>query len=413
MDGQSKVVRRVVILGLSLVFLLALSVGVTQAAEEIRFGALTSLTGPLATEGQPPFKTLQWTIDEINKFGGPLGKPIKLYVADTATDVERGIIGARKLITMNRVIAIFGPSSSILVAILDFCRNNEVVVVSHWAGTTRLTKAGGEYQFRTCPDDYFEGEVAARFMRDEGFKRLGVVTLDTEDTISISEALKSRFERLGGKVAIDVRVVEGQTTYRTAARKLLSANPDVIFFAVDLDTLKIIYRELYEMGIPCPVVFASNAVQPATMEILGANILEGVYGEKPANALGSPAYTIFEQKYFEHMKSDVVSWFTPNMYDAVNIVALAIEAAGEATGRAISQNIRKVANPPGIKVYSYAEGLAHLLRGHEINYEGASGSCDFDKYGNVLGYSRIQQVQNGKWTDIKFYSSEELAKGVR
>ena len=412
MCRRSKVVRRVFILGLSLALLIALSVGVARA-EEVRFGVLTSLTGPLGTEGQPCFKTVQWTVEEINKLGGPLGMPIKLYVADTATDVERGITGARKLITMNRVVNIIGPSSSIVVAIMKFCADNEVPLISHWSGSTRLTTTGGKYQFRTAPDDFFEGEVAARFMWDEGFRKVGVITLDTEDTISISDALKKRFEALGGKVAVDVRVVEGQTTYRTGVRKVLAKKPDVFFPAIDLDTLKIVYRELYEMGIPFTVVLASNAVQPATMEIIGADILEGVYGEKPANALGSPAYAIFEQKYFEHMEEETVSWFTPNMYDAVNIMALAVEAAGEATGKAISENIRKVANPPGVKVYSYAEGLAGLLRGQDIDYEGASGSCNFDEFGNILGYARIQQAQGGKWVDIKFYSSEDLAEAMR
>ncbi|MEE9191167.1 MAG: ABC transporter substrate-binding protein [Candidatus Aerophobetes bacterium] len=412
MFRRTRIVRRVLVVGLSLALLAGLSVGVARA-EEVRFGVLTSLSGPLGTEGKPCFETIQWTVEEINKFGGPLGMPIKLFVADTATDVERGITGARKLITMDRVINLIGPSSSIVVAIMKFAADNEVPIISHWSGSTRLTTSGGEYQFRTCPDDYFEGEVAARFMWDEGFRKAAVITLDTEDTISISDALKKRFTAMGGEIVVDELVVGGQTTYRTAARKVLAKRPDVLFPAIDLDTLKIVYRELYEMGISFTVVLASNALQQATMDIVGADALEGVYGEKPANALGSPAYAIFEQKYIEHMEDGMVGWFTPNMYDAVNLMALAVEAAGEATGKGISENIRKVANPPGIKVYSYAEGLAHLLRGHEINYEGASGSVDFDEFGNVLGYARIQQAKGGQWVDIKFYSSEDLAEAIR
>jgi len=412
MLSRTKVVRTVLVVGLGLALLVGLSVGVARA-EEVRFGVLTSLSGPLGTEGKPCFETIQWTVEEINGFGGPLGMPIKLFVADTATDVERGITGARKLITMDRVINLIGPSSSIVVAIMKFAADNEVPVISHWSGSTRLSTSGGEYQFRTCPDDYFEGEVAARFMWDEGFRKAAVITLDTEDTISISDALKKRFAAMGGEIVVDELVVGGQTTYRTAARKVLAKRPDVLFPAIDLDTFKIVYRELYEMGIPFTVLCASNAVQQATMDIVGADALEGVYGEKPANALESPAYTIFEQKYVEHMEDGMVGWFTPNMYDAVNLMALAVESAGEATGKGISENIRKVANPPGIKVYSYAEGLAHLLRGNEINYEGASGSCDFDEFGNVLGYARIQQAKGGQWVDVKFYSSEDLAEAIR
>lgn len=384
-----------------------------HAADTIPFGVLTSLTGPLGTEGEPCYKTVEWTVKEINNLGGPLGKKIKISVSDTATDVERGIAGARKLVSMDRAIALIGPSSSIVVAIMKFAEDSGVPIISHWSGSTRLTASGGKYQFRTCPDDFFEGQVAARFSHDQGFKQVAVIALNDEDTLSIANAFKKNVAALGGQIVGDVLVNPEQTTYRTATRKILASNPDAIFFAIDVDTLKIAYREMYEMGMTAKAIFSANALQPVTMEILGAEALEGVYGESPANALDSPAYSYFERKYFEYMKEETVSWFTPNMYDAVNIFALAIQAGGKADGKTISENVRKVANPPGVRVYSYAEGLAHLLKGNEINYEGASGPCDFDEFGNVVGNSRIQQGQNGKWVDIKFYSGIELAKDVK
>lgn len=385
----------------------------TYAADTIPFGVLTSLTGPLGTEGEPCYKTVEWTVKEINQLGGPLGKQIKISVSDTATDVERGIAGARKLISMNRSICLIGPSSSIVVAIMKFAEDSGVPVISHWSGSTRLTTTGGKYQFRTCPDDFFEGQVAARFSHDQGYKKAAIIALNDEDTLSIANAYKKNVLAMGGTIVGDVLVNADQTTYKTATRKILASNPDVIFFALDVDTLKIAYREMFEMGMTAKAIFSANAMQPVTMEILGAKALEGVYGESPANALDSPAYIYFEKKYVEHMNEETISWFTPNMYDAVNIFALAIQAGGKADGKTISENVRKVANPPGVTVYSYAEGLAHLLKGNDINYEGASGPCDFDEFGNVMGNSRIQQGQNGQWVDIKFYSGTELAQDVK
>jgi ABC-type branched-subunit amino acid transport system substrate-binding protein len=411
MNPRKKNIKGVFIVTLALM-LLTFTAG-SYAADTIPFGVLTSLTGPLGTEGEPCYKTVEWTVKEINMLGGPLGKKIKISVSDTATDVERGIAGARKLISMNRSITLIGPSSSIVVAIMKFAEDSGVPIISHWSGSTRLTTSGGKYQFRTCPDDFFEGQVAARFSHDQGFKRAAVIALNDEDTLSIANAYKKNVTAMGGQIVGDVLVNPDQTTYRTATRKILASNPDVVFFAVDVDTLKIVYREMYEMGMSAKAIFAANAMQPVTMEILGAKALEGVYGETPANALGSPAYSYFEKKYVEHMNEETVSWFTPNMYDAVNIFALAIQAGGKADGKTISENVRKVANPPGVKVYSYAEALAHLLKGNEINYEGASGPCDFDEFGNVVGNSRIQQGQNGKWVDIKFYSGTELAQEVK
>ncbi|MEW5721486.1 MAG: ABC transporter substrate-binding protein [Thermodesulfobacteriota bacterium] len=394
------------------IFFLLVFLAPAYGQDEIRLGILTSLTGALGTEGQPCYETFTWTAEEINKIGPPLGKPIKLVVSDDATEVERGIAGAKKLITTDKVIGLLGPSSSIVVAIMKFCEDSGVPLISHWSGSTRLTTIGGQYQFRTCPDDFFEGYVAAQFMKDMGWKSAGLIALNDEDTLSIANAFKKQYAKGDFKIVADVLINPDQTTYRTASTQVLNAKPDGVFFAISVDTLKIVYREMYEMGINFKTVLSANALQPSTIELLGEAI-EGAYGESPANALKSPAYEIFEKMYAAHMADKTVSWFTPNAYDAMNIYALAIEAAKEASGKAISKFIREVANPPGVEVYSYEQGVAELRKGNQINYEGASGPCDFDEFGNIVGNSRIEQAQGGKWVEVKFYSGAELAKEIK
>ncbi len=199
------------------------------------------------------------------------------------------------------------------------------------------------------------------------------------------------------------------TTYRPEIRKISEANPEGVFLAVDLDTLAVLYPQMYERGIDYTVVLGSDAHQPTTIQVIGSEAIEGVYAEKPAAEAGTVSYGIFETKYKRYMEIEV-SAFTPNAYDALNIWALAVQAAGKVDGEAIAHKIRYVANPPGVKVYSYAEGLAHLLLGHDINYEGASGPCDFNKFGDIMGNARVSQVQNGKWVDLEFYSGEEITK---
>ena len=82
----------------------------------------------------------------------------------------------------------------------------------------------------------------------------------------------------------------------------------------------------------------------------------------------------------------------------MSIVALALAAGkGEASGTVIKDNLRAVANPPGAAVYSYADGAKLLAEGKKINYEGASGSCDFDAIGDILSAPfAVQQVRKGK-----------------
>jgi ABC-type branched-subunit amino acid transport system substrate-binding protein len=384
-------------------------VGLAQAQEEIPLGILISLTGALGTEGQPVYQTYQWQTEEINKLGGVLGKPIKLYVADDETSVERGILGAKKLITMNGVKGILGPVSDVLIAIMDYCKDNKVTVISQWAGSNRLSTIGGEYQFRTCPDDFFEGYATTAFMLDRGWKKIGLIVLNRESPKSIGDIIEQQMKKLGGEIVAKQVIEPGMTTYRTEVRKISDGKPDAVFLAVDLDTLVVLYPQMYEAGIDYEVILGSDAQQPTTIEVLGAKLLEGVYSEKPAAESNSPAYKIFEEKYKQYMKGQVSS-FTPNAYDALNIWALAVQAAGTVDGEAIAQKIRYVANPPGIVVHTYVEGMLQLRLGNDINYEGASGPCDFNEFGDIMGNIRIIETKNGEWVDVKFYSGEEITK---
>ncbi|TES85878.1 hypothetical protein E3J95_03385 [Candidatus Aerophobetes bacterium] len=400
------VFKKVLIVCLSLIFALTLFAGVLPAEEEIPLGVLTSLTGPLAPQGKPDYDAMQMAVADINAAGGPLGRSIKIFAADTSTDVEKGIMGMRKLVTTNRVVTVIGPCSPIVLAIYDYAKSNQVPVISHWSGTTELNEMGGDYQFRTCPSDFFEGYVSAKFVNEKGYQRIGLIVLNDEDLMSIGDGFSMQYKKLSGNdIVAKVVVNPDQTTYRSELREIYRKNPDLLFVALDFDTAVVVLKERYAAGYPGDVLLASNPVSVELID-LAREAVGGVYGEVPAAPKGTEAYSIFEMKYRSFTKGKEPDIFTWNAYDAVNLFALAIEAAGEASGVAVSKNIHKVANPPGVVVHTFAQGAAHLRMGHDINYEGAAGPVDLDEFGNTGGSSAIQQVQNGKWIEIARVSVE-------
>ena len=88
--------------------------------------------------------------------------------------------------------------------------------------------------------------------------------------------------------------------------------------------------------------------------------------------------------------------------DWISLVVLTIAKAKEATGTALRDNVRKISQGSGTKVYSAIEGLKLLAEGKEINYEGASGPCDFNEIGDVTDCKfRYQLVERGKFTFLK------------
>lgn len=409
MKDRIKWSRRALVVLLSLTMCLVGTMGTAVSqAEEVRLGILLSLTGDLAEFSVSVLKAMRMAVDDINSAGGPLGQEIKVFVADEATDAEQALTGARKLITVNKVNAITGPFSDGVLAIHPFCRDHEVPIISQWSGSTELDTIGGDYQFRTCPSDSFSGYVVGRFVYDNlGYTKIGMVILNTENYRSYAIGVKEQFEKLGGTVVADVTVNPGETTYRSALRDVLKTGPDLVYLGVGRDEAPIILREWYQGGYSQPLWVSDMLVQEKIFDLVGKEPLEGAYGSIIAPSLETVPYKIFAMKYKAYTGQEP-EWYNENAYDAVNLYALAIEAAGEASGRAISENLRRVANPPGVVIHTFAEGAAYLRLGEEINYEGASGSVDLDEFGNTGGGAVIARVEDGEWVTIASLTAAEV-----
>jgi branched-chain amino acid transport system substrate-binding protein len=153
---------------------------------------------------------------------------------------------------------------------------------------------------------------------------------------------------------------------------------------------KDIYRAAYKGAILGP----SFAINAKFIEGVGPDVAEGIWSMDQAPLFDSPAYKEFSAAVPRGDQSP----YAPQAWDQMTLVALALASAkGEVSGTAIKDNLRTVSNPPGTVVYSYAEGAKLLQEGKKINYEGASGSCDFDQIGDILSAPfSVQQVRKGK-----------------
>jgi neutral amino acid transport system substrate-binding protein len=105
--------------------------------------------------------------------------------------------------------------------------------------------------------------------------------------------------------------------------------------------------------------------------------------------------------------------FTPNAYDALNIICLALESGKKVNGDAIAENMRVVANPPGIKVYNFAEGVKLLRQGKKIDYEGLCGSQNFDETGNVITSLAIIKIEDNKRKTLGYYDESDLGETLQ
>ena len=136
---------------------------------------------------------------------------------------------------------------------------------------------------------------------------------------------------------------------------------------------------------------------------------EGIKRPSPMEDENNEGFKRFNKDYEAKFKAKPSGgYYNANTYDLLIASALAMEAAGEASGKAINEKIREVTNPPGKVVTTFEEGLKELRAGNDIDYQGASGPIDFDQHGNVVSSYALMEVKMANGNKIKLFTTDFL-----
>jgi branched-chain amino acid transport system substrate-binding protein len=207
---------------------------------------------------------------------------------------------------------------------------------------------------------------------------------------------------VGGTVSADVRFDPGKSSYQSEVDQAFSGEPDAVYLGSGFEAGGIILQEWQRRGYGGQFFFSPDMVVPeiAALTEQGVEIGDGVARAAiPAYDISTPAYESYAER-FEAKTGETPSpgLYDANQYDQYILLALAITAAGSTDGPAVAAAIPEVANPEGTVVYSYAEGLAELEAGNDIDYHGASSSLDFNEFGNLASpVFGEQAIIEGAW----------------
>jgi branched-chain amino acid transport system substrate-binding protein len=368
-------------------------------AEPLQLGVLTPLTGAGGFDGPRMAKAMQAVIDEVNAAGGLLGRKVVLVVEDDQTNPEAAVRAARKLIDVTKVPAIMGTwASAVTSAVAPLCWESKtfLTTVSGADSITKLPHQG--YLIRTQPNNYLQAGKHAEFIAAMGVKRCYMMSIQApfaEPTQTrATEVLKQKGSQMVGTLIYD----KDKTTYRSEVDQALKTNPDLIYLNGYAPDVTIVLRDLYRAGYAGARFAQSYAVTSKVLESLPKEVTEGVITVQPSADVSSPAYELARKR---------LGIAEPDSYetqatDWASLVSLSIAKAKAATGIGIHDSVRKICQGNGTKVYSAMEGLRLLAQGTEINYEGASGPCDFTDIGDIIDCKfRYNKVADGKFVLLK------------
>ena len=362
------------------------------AAPPIRFGLIVPLTEDSGPYGPNIMRAQQAVIAEVNAAGGLLGRRIELVVADDVSSLEATVRAARKLIETDKVETVMGLwASADATAIAPLCWQAKVMMLTLAAADsiTRLPHQG--YVARTQPSTSLQGLQFGRFAVGEGVRHLFILMPQTSFTEATIKNITAHCEPKGLKVSSLVYDAK-KTSFRSELDEVVRADPDMLMLGGYAPDTIILAQDAYRAEYKGKMAGFAYAIGPRFIERAGPVVADGVYAIEPVPAISSSAYARLQR-----LASTVdLDTYTCQGYDQVNMAVLAMACGKNPTGTGIRDDLRKIGGPDGVTVDNALDGLAALGAGKTINYDGASGPCEFTPNGDLVAANfRVSVVRGG------------------
>jgi branched-chain amino acid transport system substrate-binding protein len=323
--------------------------GPSGSADTIRVGHFASLTGDTATFGRSTDAGMRLAIDEINGAGGVLGKPIDLVTEDDRSVTEEARTAAQKLIQRDAVVALLGEvASSRSLAAAPEAQRASIPMISPGSTNPRVTEVG-DYIFRGCFIDPFQGSVMARFAREElKAKKLAILFDFKQDySVGLAQFFRETLQKQGAELVADERYSSGDIEFRAQLTTIRAGNPDAIFVPGYYTEVGLIAKQARELGITVPLLGGDGWDSEKTIEI-GGSAVEGYYfSTHYAADSDDPKVQEFVERYRQKY-SQTPDAMAALGYDTVRILADALTRAGTTEGPKLRDAIAATSGFAGV-----------------------------------------------------------------
>jgi len=351
----------------------------------IRIGLLAPLTGSGGAYGKEEETAAKAAAAHINAHGGVLGRPLEIIVADDETTPTAGVSAARKLIDVDGVVAITGVwSSAVALAVRPVALEKSVALLPVGSADelTEGDNKGLVWRFQTNGKNW--GQAFANVAYKDGARTASILVLQTPFTLSTVKPFADRFAQQGGKVLDTLYFNPNQPSYRAEVEKIFSKKPDAVFLPSYIPEFSAIVREIYRSGYESKLYTFSHAADSGGkfVQNVGKAAAEGV-NHVQATPVGNNASYRLYLKQTQQPEGTIVA-FGANVFDEINVLALAIEKAKSAKAADFSKEIANVVNTKGPDVHDPVQGLQLIRAGKPFRYSGATADFRFAPNGDQV-----------------------------
>lgn len=366
-------------LAVSVAFIILIAFGCSKVTKEIKIGGIFPMTGGSATFGKSSKEGMQIAIDEFNTKGGIAISGRKLLIKpiydDTSGQPEQAANAARKQIDQNRVVAIVGEvMSKNSLAMAPICQSKGIVMISP-ASTDPTVTQKGDYIFRVCFLDSFQGVVGARYAYNDLKVKKAAVLYDNANDYNkgLTRFFSEEFKGLGGQIVASEAFTDEEKTvdFKAQLTKIKAAVPEFLYLPNYYGASALIMKQAKEIGLDVPTGGGDGWDSPDLVGIGGKSVEGGIFSnhffkDDPRSEVQS-----FVKKY-KDLYGKEPDALASLAYDAAFVLMSAIGKAGSLKGADIRDALKSI----------------------QIN--GVTGNITFDKDRNPVKSAVILQIKDGK-----------------
>lgn len=349
----------------------------SPAEVPVRLAAIISSTGLAAEHGRPAIQGIELAVTIVNGNGGVLGRPLEVIFLDNASTPIASKAAAEKAadLGVSGVIGAIWSSHSIPAGrVLQAAHIPMISPASTKPSVTRI----GDYIFRVCFTDDFQGQVMGRFAHETLGARTAVVmkNINEEYCIALADFFTSSFTELGGRVLWQGQYLGSAVDFSTLLTELRAVNPDVVFVPGYARDAGLMIRQARQMRITTPFL-GGDGWDAGISTYAGEAALEGCYYSNHWHAqMDFEANRKFISRYRKRYGDAAnIASFAPLGYDATLLFVDAIERARSAAPARVRDAL------------AATEG-----------FKGATGVITFNEYGDPADkQASILKYENGRW----------------
>jgi branched-chain amino acid transport system substrate-binding protein len=321
----------------------------TPDEQGIKIGFYGALTGPTATFALSGKNGAALAVDEINRSGGVLGKSIVLLSEDDRGEASEAASVVSKLITRDHVVAIIGEqASSRTLAAAPIAQSYGVPMISPTSTNVEVTKKG-DYIFRACFIDAYQGRAIADFARKDRKARTAAILIDSRSdySVGLAEAFRKNFEALGGRITSELKYAEGDSDFSAQLTAIRPEQPDVLFIPGYYTDAGLIARQAKSLGVGATLLGADGWDSPKLVEIGGAAMDGAFFSNHYSVDDPAPAVRRFVDAYKALYGAEPDS-IAATSYDSMRLLADAITRAGSTEGKRVREALASTRDFPGV-----------------------------------------------------------------